>query len=149
MSLNRSSKVLRLLPVSYTHLDVYKRQVLNIERENYKSNNYRNQQKNNIYRRLRNHRIKAEVGIIPVSYTHLETNSRIAEVGEYYQSFNVMTKELRATEVLQMNFVSDVSHEFTFTIFRICVMNGSSMMIVSVFSSCEPLTVMEGISSLV
>lgn len=34
---------------------------------------------------------------------HLETNSRIAEVGESYQSFNVMTKELRATEVLQMN----------------------------------------------
>mgnify|MGYP002711225444 CR=1 FL=1 len=33
---------------------------------------------------------------------HLETNSRIAEVGESYQSFNVMTKELRATEVLQM-----------------------------------------------
>ena len=31
---------------------------------------------------------------------HLETNSRIAEVGESYQSFNVMTKELRATEVL-------------------------------------------------
>ena len=30
---------------------------------------------------------------------HLETNSRIAEVGESYQSFNVMTKELRATEV--------------------------------------------------
>ena len=26
---------------------------------------------------------------------HLETNSRIAEVGESYQSFNVMTKELR------------------------------------------------------
>ena len=38
--------------------------------------------------------------------------SRIAEVGESYQSFNVMTKELRATEVLQMDFVSDVSHEF-------------------------------------
>ena len=43
---------------------------------------------------------------------HLETNSRIAEVGESYRSFNVMTKELRATEVLQMDFVSDVSHEF-------------------------------------
>ena len=41
---------------------------------------------------------------------HLETNSRIAEVGESYQSFK--TKELRATEVLQMDFVSDVSHEF-------------------------------------
>ena len=43
---------------------------------------------------------------------HLETNSRIAEVVESYQSFNVMTKELRATEVLQMDFVSNVSHEF-------------------------------------
>ncbi len=42
----------------------------------------------------------------------METNSRIAEVGESYQSFNVMTKELRATEVLQMDFVSNVSHEF-------------------------------------
>ena len=42
---------------------------------------------------------------------HLETNSRIAEIGESYQSFNVMTKELRATEVLQMDFVSNVSHE--------------------------------------
>lgn len=43
---------------------------------------------------------------------HLGTNSRIAEVRESYQSFNVMTKELRATEVLQMDFVSNVSHEF-------------------------------------
>lgn len=43
---------------------------------------------------------------------HVETNSRIAEIGESYQSFNVMTKELRATEMLQMDFVSNVSHEF-------------------------------------
>ncbi len=43
---------------------------------------------------------------------HLETNSRIAEIGESYKSFNVMTKELRATEMLQMDFVSNVSHEF-------------------------------------
>ena len=43
---------------------------------------------------------------------HLETNSRIDEIGESYQSFNVMTKELRATEMLQMDFVSNVSHEF-------------------------------------
>ncbi len=28
------------------------------------------------------------------------------------KAFNVMTKELRATEVLQMDFVSNVSHEF-------------------------------------
>ena len=43
---------------------------------------------------------------------HLETNSRVAEIGESYHSFNVMTKELRATEMLQMDFVSNVSHEF-------------------------------------
>lgn len=36
----------------------------------------------------------------------LETSSRIAEVAQSYNSFNVMTKELRATEVLQMDFVS-------------------------------------------
>lgn len=29
-----------------------------------------------------------------------------------YNSFNVMTKELRATQILQMDFVSNVSHEF-------------------------------------
>ena len=43
---------------------------------------------------------------------HLETNSHIAEDGESYKSCNVMTKELRAAEVLQMDFVSNVSHEF-------------------------------------
>ena len=35
-----------------------------------------------------------EAGFSPVSYTHL------AEVGESYHSFNVMTKELRATEAV-------------------------------------------------
>ena len=42
----------------------------------------------------------------------LETSSRIAEVAQSYNSFNVMTKELRATHILQMDFVSNVSHEF-------------------------------------
>lgn len=42
----------------------------------------------------------------------LETNSRIDEISESYRSFNIMTKELRATEVLQADFVSNVSHEF-------------------------------------
>ena len=47
---------------------------------------------------------------------HLETNSRIAEVGESYQSFNVMTKELRATEVLQMDFC--LRNRYPATIFQ-------------------------------
>lgn len=42
----------------------------------------------------------------------LDTSSRIAEVRESYKSFNIMTKELRATELLQTDFVSNVSHEF-------------------------------------
>ena len=41
-----------------------------------------------------------------------EKMSDVKYIGESYQSFNVMTKELRATEVLQMDFVSNVSHEF-------------------------------------
>lgn len=42
----------------------------------------------------------------------LETTSRIDEIRESYKSFNIMTKELRATELLQTDFVSNVSHEF-------------------------------------
>lgn len=42
----------------------------------------------------------------------LDTNSRIDEIRESYKSFNIMTRELRATEVLQTDFVSNVSHEF-------------------------------------
>ena len=45
-----------------------------------------------------------EKGLVEEDDKIYETNSRIAEVGESYQSFNVMTKELRATEVLQMEF---------------------------------------------
>lgn len=43
---------------------------------------------------------------------HLDTSSRINEIRESYKSFNIMTKELRATELLQTDFVSNVSHEF-------------------------------------
>lgn len=42
----------------------------------------------------------------------LETNSRIREVQDLYHSFNLMAKELAATEILQTDFVSNVSHEF-------------------------------------
>ena len=42
----------------------------------------------------------------------LETASRINEIRESYKSFNIMTEELRATELLQTDFVSNVSHEF-------------------------------------
>lgn len=38
------------------------------------------------------------------------TTSR--EIREIYEGFNLMTQELRNTEILQTNFVSNVSHEF-------------------------------------
>ncbi|MBO5401978.1 MAG: HAMP domain-containing histidine kinase [Clostridia bacterium] len=40
------------------------------------------------------------------------TTSRIREIQEMYESFNIMTEELSATEILQTDFVSNVSHEF-------------------------------------
>lgn len=42
----------------------------------------------------------------------LETNSRIREVRDTYDNFNLMTQELGATEIVQTDFVSNVSHEF-------------------------------------
>lgn len=42
----------------------------------------------------------------------LETQSRIPNVQEIYKNFNRMTEELDKTEVLQEDFVSNVSHEF-------------------------------------
>jgi len=42
----------------------------------------------------------------------LETQSRIPDVQAIYASFNSMTRELRKTELLQEDFVSNVSHEF-------------------------------------
>ena len=41
----------------------------------------------------------------------LSTKSPINEVKELYDSFDLMVKELGATEVLQTDFVSNVSHE--------------------------------------
>lgn len=42
----------------------------------------------------------------------LETKSSAKEIREIYSDFNLMTQELRATEILQTDFVSNVSHEF-------------------------------------
>ncbi len=42
----------------------------------------------------------------------MEENSRIAELQDSYESFNRMAEELQATEMLQTDFVSNVSHEF-------------------------------------
>ena len=42
----------------------------------------------------------------------LETRSHFPEMREAYDSFNRMVKDLAATEMLQSDFVSNVSHEF-------------------------------------
>ena len=42
----------------------------------------------------------------------LETGSKLSEIRKLYGDFNLMVKELAATETLQMDFVSNVSHEF-------------------------------------
>ncbi len=42
---------------------------------------------------------------------YLDTNSRIHEIRDIYNSFNLMVRELSATEILQTDFVSNVSHE--------------------------------------
>ena len=42
----------------------------------------------------------------------LETKSGIEEIQSAYQSFNTMTRELNSMEILQNDFVSNVSHEF-------------------------------------
>lgn len=42
----------------------------------------------------------------------LHTGSHITEIRDTYRSFNLMVKELEATETLQSDFVSNVSHEF-------------------------------------
>ena len=41
-----------------------------------------------------------------------ETWSNAREIREIYDGFNLMAKELEATEILQSDFVSNVSHEF-------------------------------------
>ncbi|MBO6065039.1 MAG: HAMP domain-containing histidine kinase, partial [Lachnospiraceae bacterium] len=42
----------------------------------------------------------------------LDTESRIREIQNLYTDFNIMAKELGATEIIQNDFVSNVSHEF-------------------------------------
>ena len=44
--------------------------------------------------------------------TRLETHSTSAEIQELYAGFNMMAEELGSTEILQSDFVSNVSHEF-------------------------------------
>lgn len=44
--------------------------------------------------------------------TRVETKSTSAEIQEIFSGFNIMTKELASTEILQTDFVSNVSHEF-------------------------------------
>ncbi len=42
----------------------------------------------------------------------IDTASSAKEIQEVFAGFNLMTQELRATEILQTDFVSNVSHEF-------------------------------------
>ena len=42
----------------------------------------------------------------------LQSRSNVKEIQELYSGFNLMTHELRATEILQMDFLSNASHEF-------------------------------------
>ncbi|MBE6715416.1 MAG: HAMP domain-containing histidine kinase [Ruminococcaceae bacterium] len=44
--------------------------------------------------------------------TRIETKSTSAEIQDMFSGFNIMTKELASTEILQTDFVSNVSHEF-------------------------------------
>lgn len=44
--------------------------------------------------------------------THLETKSSSVEIQEMVAGFNMMTRELASIEILQTDFVSNVSHEF-------------------------------------
>ena len=42
----------------------------------------------------------------------LETEKQMKEIRDIYSNFNLMVQELEATEILQTDFVSKVSHEF-------------------------------------
>lgn len=44
--------------------------------------------------------------------TRLENKSSIREIRDIYDNFNLMVRDLGATEILQTDFVSNVSHEF-------------------------------------
>ena len=65
--------------------------------------------------------------------TKLYTKSNSREIQEIYAGFNLMTDELRSMEVLQTDFVSNVSHEFKTPIGAI---EGYSMLL----QDCENLT---------
>lgn len=43
---------------------------------------------------------------------HLETRSQIRDIRDSYSNFNAMVRELASTEMLQSDFISNVSHEF-------------------------------------
>lgn len=42
----------------------------------------------------------------------ISTESKVNEIRDIYRNFNLMIRELSATEILQTDFVSNVSHEF-------------------------------------
>ena len=42
----------------------------------------------------------------------MDTESRIREIQNLYRDFNIMARELESTEIIQTDFVSNVSHEF-------------------------------------
>ena len=42
----------------------------------------------------------------------LETEKQMKEIRDIYSNFNLMVQELEATEILQTDYVSNVSHEF-------------------------------------
>ena len=65
--------------------------------------------------------------------TQLSTKSNSREIQELYAGFNLMTQELRSTEVLQTDFVSNVSHEFKTPLSAI---EGYSMLL----QDCDNLT---------
>ena len=56
----------------------------------------------------------------------VDTKSKIEEIKNAYDSFNIMAKELESTEILQTDFVSNVSHEFKTPINAI---EGSAMLL--------------------
>lgn len=63
----------------------------------------------------------------------INTRSNSKEIQEIYSGFNLMTHELRATEILQTDFVSSASHEFKTPVSAI---TGYT----SLLSACDDLT---------
>ena len=43
---------------------------------------------------------------------HIPEDSKLDEVEDMYHYFNLMAKELKATETIQTDFISNASHEF-------------------------------------